>query len=734
MKLVKLLLCLSLFSPSYGMLTTIKKQKEITRTIGALKIQPEPTKSTTVDLGYETDFKPIPIEKSLVIKAKQFRKTKQDIVQEMVPSDSDDEEPLKRTKRLKRKALLGVVVLGGVIASTQELLAEEKKSGSHWDHGDVKSTDPRNPEKPTNLRDCVVTEDTPKNQPSVPEFKLGTDTNPYLEALKFAGLYLWDTFTGWKQDKKEEQLRKEKEAQGPEIPDWWFYHYYNQGPQSPLFRQDPNARGYYDEFVKQHGHHESYDEFKRAESMRIGKLNPHQLPAPGQVEPKQASSAPAPQQEDTKQSLPVPSLQQVEQQTKQDPLSQKEVPSKNLVNSSQLPVQQGPKKEEKSLGQKMVETGGVTFADTIAKTLGSRMGNYVADRSEQLLDFMGNQIYNGAIIVGHKAKIALLGKNWEETYDPLEQTKREQIIVNYQQDRDLIAEHQTSLKAAMEYQYEVEKARQAVENEYREYDPKSKRVRVRKEKVAELFVKQYPDIPIDLEQNIIVLDNEFHQVHIDTKTHRFLYEKKSRDEINELYGPKPQNTQFDDEFGNKFEQHYQEFKKTRDWSSKESYLGWFREKLVRPGVCVGTSATLGYYCPPVVVLDMSGIPAIKTMTKVQSAVIDKTLGSDIYHYDSPPSDCFNGPSDQEDDKPEQVRNYTHRDIRVLASSRGYEETTDYKLNPEGEIVFKKKDKHGNDKYVVFDRKGTSGGYWKVYGGHKGTTRLGTYGKDLKRAI
>lgn len=722
MKIIQFILCLSLFSPSYGMLTTIKKQKEVTRTISTLKYQPEQTKPNDIERGYETDFKPLPVEKSLVIKAKQFRKTKQDIVQELIPSDSDDEEHTKKRKRLKRKVLLTGVVLGGVIATSQELLAEEKKPNEPWNHGDINRPDPNNPEKATNFGECYTSEDAPKNNPQVPTFKVGTDTNPYLEGLKFAGMFLWDRLTNWRSEKKEEQQRKEKEAQGPEIPDWWLYDQIGRGYEQ--FKNNPEMKQKYEQFSKEHGHYPTRNDYMNAQRQQH------------QHQPQQASSTPAPQKEDAKQPLPVPSLQHVEQQSKQNPVSQKEMPSQKLVNSPQAPVQHEQKKEEKSLGQKMLEHGGITFADTIAKQLGSRTVNYVMDRSEQVLDFMGNQIYNGAIIVGHKARVALLGKTWDETYDPLEQTKREQIIINYQQDRDLVAEHQTSLKAVMEYQYEIDKARQAVEHEYREYDPKTKRVRVRKDKVAELFVKQYPDIPIDLEQNIIVLDNEFHQVHIDTKTHRFLYEKKSRDEINQLYGPKPQNTQYEDEYGAKFEKIYPEFKNNRDWSSQESYLGWFREKVMRRTnrlFAIGTTSAAGF---------VMGGPSLYLPGAVAGAVIEKTndfaitkvLGTDQFDYDSPPSDSFNGPSDQEDDKPEQPRNYSHRDIRVLASSRGYQETTDYKINPEGEIVFKKKDKHGNDKYVVFDRKGTSGGYWKVYGGTKGTTRLGTYDKNLKRAI
>lgn len=728
--IIKRTLCSILFACSFSntfcMLTTIKKQKDVTRTISTLKYQPEQTKSSNIDLGYETDFKPLPIEKSMVIKAKQYRKTKKDVVQELIPSDSDDEEHTKKRKRLKRKVLLTGVVLGGVIATTQELLAEEKKPNEPWTHGDINRPDPRNPEKATNFGDCVTSEDAPKNNPQVPTFKIGTDSNPYLEGLKFAGMFLWDKLTSWKSEKKEEQQRKEKEAQGPEIPDWWFYHHYNQGPQSPLFRQDPKAQGYYEEFVKQHGHFNSAQEFYIHQNTKRFEFDEQQGKKNVEARQQQASSAPC----------VIPSLQQVEQQSKQNPIPQKTAPQQFGQSSPQLPVKYEEKKKEKSLGQKMVEHGGVTFADTIAKTLGSRTANYVMDRSEQLLDFMGNQIYNGAIIVGHKAKVALLGKTWDETYDPLEQTKREQVIINYQQDRDLVAEHQTSLKAVMEYQYEVDKARQAVEHEFREYDPKSKRVRVRKDKVAELFVKQYPDIPIDLEQNIIVLDNEFHQVHIDTKTHRFLYEKKSRDEINELYGPKPQNTQYEDEYGKKFEQIYPEFKNNRDWSSKESYIGWFREKVMRRTnkfLTTSGAATAGFAMggPQ---LYLPGVVVGAVIEKTNDYAITKVLGTDVFDYDSPDSDGFNGPSDQEDDKPEQPRNYTHRDIRVLAASRGYQETTDYKINPEGEIVFKKKDKHGNDKYVVFDRKGTSGGYWKVYGGQKGTTRLGTYNKDLKRKV
>jgi hypothetical protein len=702
--------CLNL--ATYSM---VQQQKQITKQFSSslrlIDQQPKPNSSQVkFDLA---QTKPLNSGGLVPVKKKKYRKTKGDITREVVPSSSDEDEPVKKVKRLKRKLLLGAIVLGGTLVTAQEIKAEERNNNTPWTHGDVKNIDPRDPEKPTSLNECFTSEDPPKNNPQLPTFKIGTDSNPYIEGLKFAGMFLWDTLTNWKTNKKEEQQRKEKEAQGPDMPDWWLYEQMGRGYEQ--FKNCPEMKQRYEQFSKEHGHFATREEYNNSQRKK------HQ--------PQQASPTLA----------VIPSLQQVEQQStkpesKQNPLPQKTAPQQFGESFSQLPVQHEQKKEEKSLGQKMVERGGITFADTIAKTLGSRMANYVADRSEQLLDFMGEQIYNGTIIVGHKAKIALLGKNWDETYDPLEQTKREQIIINYQRDRDLVAEHQTSLKAAMEYQYEVDKARQAVENEYREYDPKSKRVRVRKDKVAELFVKQYPDIPIDLEQNIIVLDNEFHQVHIDTKTHRFLYEKKSRDEINELYGPKPRTTQYDNEYAQKFEATYKNFKNNRDWSSKESWTGWVREKMVRPGACVGAPTAMGYYFPVTAIAQIVGIPVVETIAHVESKIIDKTLGTDRFDYDSPPSDEFKGPSDDEDDKPEQVRPYTHRDIRILAESRGYQETTDYKLDSQGEIVFKKKDKHGNEKYIVFDRKGTSGGYWKVYGGNKGITRLGTYDKDLKRAI
>jgi hypothetical protein len=387
------------------------------------------------------------------------------------------------------------------------------------------------------------------------------------------------------------------------------------------------------------------------------------------------------------------------------------------------------KHEEKSLGTKVVD-----------KVMLPALGHGVEKIIDKAIDDLWDPVMNNAVWpIAKVIRTTTWSKYLNDTFDPKTAGRKEDELKELQEEYNTLIEFESSRPSAVKIKYALEQKAKELDEDFRQWNPETHQVEIKPDVVREIFRTEHPDISIDYKTNTIEKDGKKWHVSIDNVSHEFKLKEITS-------SPKRSSVRIvrDESFEASIYPEYDEYAKLKRPKDGSTVYNMGKNLVVKlPASFLATAAWMALF--PVSIpaeiysQTVHGTSATGKLIDKVDEKIDSFMGSSEHAVRDSDSDSlkerWKGKDNYEPMPGDKImRSAIDNDtLTKVAASRGYKACDKHSMATD-EIVFKKIDKFGFEKFIVFDREGTSGGHWKVYGDSAGKIRRGTYAKNLKKGL
>ena len=643
----------------------------------------------------------LPKEKSLIT-FKSFTQSRPTIARKIVESDSDDSDGEKETKKMKRSVIVGALgIIGSLLITDQVIEAKEKRSVE--DPKPTEKKDDPNTIKLTPEQQKKMQENAPKDkksqklsQNSAPVEQDQPKKNAWDKMTGVAGNIFQSLYGGFvkhmidsnvdqqvRQQYKEslkspsDKEREAKELYAKGLQDIEDHNNKLQKQSEELHKEE---RALSEElYIKQL--QKEYEDRLKSNKTNISKEEPKTL---NDIKEKITTTLESEQKDSSNVEVGLKIEQVAGKNT--DTILPSLSQQANLVSIGLGMISDPDSNTTKKIGETLEAVDKV--ADKVIPFDPSIefQKQVIKEGTKKTISILGDEIITPVIKV---ARETIYKKFIEDDGQTALERKAEpakfgQLETKLQDKQELLKMNlltESNIPQAVELKKEIRKIIEKDLKPYkRKWNPWTKQIELEDEYVYEEYLKHDKKAKLDAKHNILTQDGKKYRVTVDQQSNSFVLTELTPEDIDALHNPKPKKFIVSD-YNDLVDQ---ELNKVIEDDNNNS----------------GIFATITY--PFRYPFYTKYEPKKRNSFTEQ----DKSTINDTH---------------QRSEKEIQHRNnFTNSTLIMWAKTRDYEIDSYNDIDSDGELVFSKIDRTGNRKYIVFDRKGTSGGTWKVYGGKKRT--------------